>query len=389
MRWLTSRFETPAEAAQRTRTIATIDEWWRSFRAAIPRLNELFSPRNAQNGMDLPHWMAQHLGAIDDRLMWEFGPALKEGRHRLVITPESARHLRPLCDEILRRAPACEFEFYGERPPESIAEGLSMARSRNECEILVTGIECRPGKGNRVDLNVTANASASSHDLDRAWSQAIIICSTWLGEAVTDRWLGYIDVSASSTCGPALETLHAQFESAVNQCLRARHPRPYLEVAASSQWSIVELKPNPGQEITRRSDLFVYRTMDLGVADTLFRRLPFYSDRFSSHGERFCYLMLDGKGASMEGFEDKSQIEDALDAALTQQGLGAVMGSGTGLRYSYIDLALSNLDNASDTIIQVLRQGGIVTNAWLLFHDDEWHDEWIGIHDDTPAPPPA
>ncbi len=171
--------------------------------------------------------------------------------------------------------------------------------------------------------------------------------------------------------------------------LRARHPRPYLEVAASSQWSIVELKPNPGQEITRRSDLFVYRTMDLGVADTLFRRLPFYSDRFSSHGERFCYLMLDGKGASMEGFEDKSQIEDALDAALTQQGLGAVMGSGTGLRYSYIDLALSNLDNASDTIIQVLRQGGIVTNAWLLFHDDEWHDEWIGIHDDTPAPPPA
>jgi len=32
--------------------------------------------------------------------MWEFGPAVNKEGHRLVITPESAHHLRPLVNRI-------------------------------------------------------------------------------------------------------------------------------------------------------------------------------------------------------------------------------------------------------------------------------------------------
>lgn len=386
MRWLTSRFETPAEATDRNAKIRDIDAWWDAFRGAAPRIVESFDSRSAHPVIDLPRWMLDHLGAVDDQLMWEFGPALRGKKHRLVITPESTRRLRPLCDQLLTRAPECDFEFYGSRPAETLSDGIQMAQTRTGADILVTGIECRRGKGNMVDLSVTAAVSASEQDLDRAWSQAIIICATWLGEAITDRWLGRVEIAAEQTPGPRIETLKAQFESAVDQCLRARHDRPYCEIAADSEWSLVQLDPDPKREITRRSDLFVYRSMDLEFMETVLRRMPFYSDRFSRHGERLCYLMLDGRDAAMERFADKAEIEDAIDAALAPQQLGVVVGSGTGTRYSYIDLAVRDVDMASDTIIDVLRQGDVVKNAWILFHDDEWHDEWIGIYADTPPP---
>jgi hypothetical protein len=386
MRWHTARFEAPAEAAERSKMIEKIDSWWDSLRSAAPAILKSFAARGAYPGIDLPEWMLENLGAIDQRLMWEFGPGLNGKSHRLVITPESSRHLRPLCDQLLKRAPDCDFEFYGARLAESLDDGIQIARSRTGSEILVTGIECLRGTGNRVDLSVTAATSATEQDLDCAWSQAIMICTTLLGEEITDRWLGYADIVPSQTPGPPLGTLKTQFESVVATCLRARQPRPYREIVGESEWSLVRIKPDPDREITRRSDLFVYSTMDLEFMETILRRIPFYSDRFSSDGERFCYLMLDGKDATMERFEDKAQIEEALETALAPQQLGAVMGSGTGTRYSYIDLAVTDVEKASDTVIEVMRQGAIVKNAWILFHDDEWHDEWIGIYDDTPPP---
>ncbi len=35
----------------------------------------------------------------------------------------------------------------------------------------------------------------------------------------------------------------------------------------------------------------------------------------------------------------------------------------------------------------LMREGGIPRRWWLLFFDAQWRDEWLGIHDDTPAPP--
>jgi hypothetical protein len=386
MRWHTARFESSAEAAEREDSIRKIDAWWDTFRSAARKIDESFSVRGAHHDFDIVQWMRAHLGAVDSRLMWEYGAALTEKWHRLVITPEGSRHLRPLCDEILKRAPECSFEFYGARLPESLEEGIEMAKTRTGSEIVVTGIECVRGAGNRIDLNVTVDERANKQKLDLAWSQAIILCTTWMGEELTDRWLGYIDVAASGNSGPRLETLMEQFNSVVSECKRARQPQPYYRIAGDAEWTLLKMNPDPNREITRGSDLFVYRTMDMDFFKTVRSGIPFYSERFSPHGERFCYLMLDGKDAVMEGFADKSEIEDALEAALVPQQLGAVIGSGTGTRFSYIDLAVTDVDKAASRIIETLRKGRIVKNAWILFRDDEWHDEWIGIYEDTPPP---
>src|SRR5689334_6002005 len=101
MRWTFPSPTDTNEAAERLRIGKAIDAWWDAFGETVPQLNALFS---GESDWDLPAWMDRYLRPIDPNLMWEFGPALSAG-HRLVITPENLRHLRPLVAEVLRRAP--------------------------------------------------------------------------------------------------------------------------------------------------------------------------------------------------------------------------------------------------------------------------------------------
>jgi hypothetical protein len=116
--------------------------------------------------------------------------------------------------------------------------------------------------------------------------------------------------------------------------------------------------------------------------------VSFCSERFSRVGEMFCYLKIDGgDGLDAAHFGDRGDIEDGLDAALIPAELGCVVGGGTGKMYAYIDLALLDVLAAAEAIRTVLRKGNINRRTWLLFHDADLADEWIGIYDDTPAPP--
>lgn len=53
-------------------------------------------------------------------------------------------------------------------------------------------------------------------------------------------------------------------------------------------------------------------------------------------------------------FEDRSEIEGALNAQLRPAALGSVVRDGTRLRYSYIELALTGVDAAWSSIQSVL-----------------------------------
>jgi hypothetical protein len=86
----------------------------------------------------------------------------------------------------------------------------------------------------------------------------------------------------------------------------------------------------------------------------------FHSERFSKCGETFCYVKLDGKdGLDEEKFPDKAAIEDALDEVLRPRRLGCHIGGGTGLRYSYIDLALTDVQQGLDAVRRRLREGNV------------------------------
>ena len=113
----------------------------------------------------------------------------------------------------------------------------------------------------------------------------------------------------------------------------------------------------------------------------------FYSERFSRHGESFCYLKIDGsEGLDQDGgFSDRGSIEEAIDEVLIPARAGCVIGGGTGLRYSYIDVALSDAAAAIPLIRRRLRAGKIPWRTWLVFFDAPLAHEWVGIYGGTPA----
>ena len=74
MRWLFIDPRDPQEVAFRADMLRKIDAWWRDFAGQTGTICNLFT-RQAE--WDLPAWMHQHLGVIDERFMWEFGPATR------------------------------------------------------------------------------------------------------------------------------------------------------------------------------------------------------------------------------------------------------------------------------------------------------------------------
>src|SRR5215471_16617810 len=105
-----------------------IARWWDAFREQAPRIDACF--RNGDE-FNIPEWMDEHLGGIHPDLMGEFGPALKTAGHRLVITPENRRELRPLVREILSSAPSLAgWEFYEYRLPEEFERAAATVEGR-------------------------------------------------------------------------------------------------------------------------------------------------------------------------------------------------------------------------------------------------------------------
>ncbi len=80
-------------------------------------------------------------------------------------------------------------------------------------------------------------------------------------------------------------------------------------------------------------------------------------------------------------------MEEAISEALEKEKLGCAVGGGTGLRYSYVDLALTDLHRGTDVVRRVLQKSNLHKRSWLQFYDSALRDEWIGIYDDTPPPP--
>jgi hypothetical protein len=156
-----------------------------------------------------------------------------------------------------------------------------------------------------------------------------------------------------------------------------------------ASWSNFKLDPEEAEDYAAQDDLAVGTTMVPDVKEAAISDVPFYSQRYSRHGETFCYLKLDMAELSLdERFTRKQQIEEALDPSLREEGIGCVVGSGTGLRYAYLDLAVTDIPKTVQLVRRRLLALDLLPGrSWLLFFDAELSREYIGLRTSTPPPP--
>ena len=391
MRW---KFYDPGdlkEAALHQSIIEAIDDWWREFQSKKDDISGLFS---GHGEWDLPDWMQTHLGAVHPSLMWEYGPAVNVKGHRLVITPESDFALRPLTQTVLDRAPKIDgWEFYGYRLPEDVEGAQSSVKGRTGGDLTDIRVRAQCGDNNRIDL-VLFSPKTSGPDDEQALNDAFVAVETLLGEECLDEWIGAIEVASMRSRGKPevglipLERLKETIDSVIGSIIDQLPPRPHYEWSADAEWTMWEMEPEECADYPEQVDLFVSKSVNKPFWMAAHQNGAFYSKRFSRCGETFCYVKIDGaEGLNPDGFADKGEIEDALDAALIPHGLGCQIGGGTGLRYSYIDLALTDLDRSIRVVRERLREGKVPRRSWILFFDTDLSAEWIGIYDDTPPQP--
>jgi hypothetical protein len=389
-RWLYYDAAAPAAAAHHQRILDRIDAWWRAFRGRVERLELLLSGKGK---WDLPLWMERHLQIIDPRLMWEFGPALKGKGHRLVITPEWAKHLRPLTNTILERAPRIKgWSFLGYRPPEDLDSTRATVEGRTGGDISDVVFQARVGKHNLIDLTLYSPRTLDADD-QPAGKDAFVAVETLLGEERLDKWIGMIEVAAlvggrrKASLLP-LDRLRERTEALAGQIMDQLPAKPFHKRMVPGEWALFKMEPDEADDYPAQADMYVGKSASQPLWIAAHSPVPFVSERFSKCGETFCYVKIDCKdGLGQSQFKDKSDIEDALDAALQPTGLGCHMGGGTGLRYGYIDLALTDVSKGVDAIRKCLRLGNVPLRSWILFFDDHLAGEWIGIHDHAPRPP--
>lgn len=386
MRW---KFPDPKEAAEREQVLARVDAWWQAFVAQTPRLSALFFNKEQ---WDLVAWMGEHLGSIHPELMWEFGAGLRGG-HRLVITPEGAHHLRPLVDVILARAPTVPgWEFYPWRLP----DGPDVARQAIQVR---TGVDfsgyqawATTSEDGTIDITYTPRSRLTqlnpfSRADENLHGAAVVATEILVGEELLATRIGAISLEKRGE-GVPLDALASKVQEQVRALETQLPAQPFHARLEGATWTLYELKPTEREDYAGRHDLLVANTMAPVLWVNAQSERLFFSQRYSRHGETFCYLKLDGaEGLGEGGFQDRAEVEDALNEALVSGGHGCVIGGGTGLRYSYVDLALMDVERALSVMRGVLQRGKVPKRTWLLFFDSTLGAEWLPIWEDAPPPP--
>lgn len=390
---------------------ARFDQFWAAVRDEADALDTMLKSRGP-----IADWMHARLPLLDAGLEWEFGPD-ERGDWKLVLTAASNRGIRPAVDRMVELAPQLPgWSFVNYRQPEPAA----MA------PILLGG---RAGPGARPIENATFRVVDAPHGLigiecfaTNATAEplmraiATLLTEILVGEQTYDAWIGPIELLPTPKRGllrratppadaVAPDALRGTVERMIAERVARLPDRPrcalslpelvsfYPDAPPSPDgWAAYELKASPPDAAgdwpgmsdrlfaTVREPTLFHATLAFG----------FDSRRFSRVGERFAYLKIEaGIWPHEEVLDRREAIFDALERALREARVGCPWATAAGMRYVYIELALADVDAAIPLIRAAAAEAGVGERSWLLFHDADFVDEWVGLTPDAPAPPRA
>ena len=389
MRWKFIRSSDQAAIQQREAMLQKIAAWWDAFAHS---LHDVEAHLHTADWSQLHAWTADHLHAVEPRLSFEFGTDPEEGYY-LVITPESAWNLRPMVQTLLQRAPRLAgWHFYGYRPPMPHEAALAKVKDETGHLLSMTTVQPAIGARHRIDLLYQTKLAATDHEAAKHAAHAL--SRRLLGDDVYYQWIGDIEVSeprreAGWDRFLLLQRLRPTVLSLADLITKQLPDRPYYQVHTRDLASLpYKLDPPPAEDYAGQADLVVGTSMIAEFRRAVTSPCPFFSASFARHGELFGYLKIDAGELSMDDrLVRRQKWEERIHVPLRKAEAGRIIGSGTGLRYLYYELAISDLPKTIETVRKALVHKGLPDRSWLLFYDAELSGEYIGLRSGSPPPP--
>jgi hypothetical protein len=313
----------------------------------------------------------------------------------------------PLAELLLAQAPA---DFDGSLALGRMAVPLEVAlaevRTTHDVELARASLRAGFGRGHLLELTLGVPGGTGS-EIEQNAAENLV--RAVLGDRVFETWIGAVHVTpaprsgslrvfdplaprttldlaelfdtvAAAACG-VLQGLPALPRTG-DSSAAARGLDGATAADARDEWTLLETEPLAETRGARKDDLILASTCTPELLRCYLDGSPCASRRFSRAGEHFVFLSYEDDERTMQArVARRTAIETALTSAVAQ--VGAVTGVGLGVKTTYVDLALCNLETGLESLVSKLRDLGVPARSFIQFFDTELADEWLSIWPDS------
>ncbi|HXK20477.1 MAG TPA: hypothetical protein VNG33_21855 [Polyangiaceae bacterium] len=350
------------------------------------------------------------------------------GDTRLAELTVSEASAWPLAELLLSVAPddvGCALSLG--RAASSLERALSEARAEQHVELARATFRAGFSRGHLLEITLAVPGGTGSENEQIAAENLVL---SVLGERLFETWVGAVHVMPAPRGGPLrvldataphssleLRELFATVSAAALGVLRGLPESSHGlananantnvnanananasaaaddadavvdgdtdEVARQGRegWTLLEVEPLDAPRGVGKDDLVLASTCMPELLRCYLDGSPCASRRFSRTGERFVFVSYaDDERSTTKRVAKRNVIEMALSESVT--GHGAVTGVGLGVKTTYLDLALGNLETGLPRLVSKLRAVGAPPRTFIQFFDSELADEWLAIWPD-------
>jgi hypothetical protein len=283
---------------------------------------------------------------------------------------------------------------------------LAEVRETHEVELERASLRAGFGRGHLLELTLGLPGGLGSENEQNAAENLV---RALLGDRVFETWIGAVHVTpaprggslrvldphaprttlklselfdtvAAAACG-VLQGLPALPRTG-DSSIAALGANPTAVADAREEWTLLETEPLADTRGARKDDLILASTCTPELLRCYLDGSPCASRRFSRAGEHFVFLSYEDDARTMQArVARRTEIEAALASAVAH--VGAVTGVGLGVKTTYVDLALCNLETGLKSLVSNLRDLGVPARSFIQFFDSELADEWLSIWPDS------
>ena len=356
----------------------------------------------------------QLMNAIDARVtlsILQADPGDAAGGLRVAELAAAEACALPLAELLLSLAPAdvgCLLSLG--RPALSLERALEEARQHHSLELARATFRAGFSRGHLLEVTLGLPGGMGS-EIEQNAAENLV--RALLGDRLFETWIGAVHVTPAPRGGPLrvldttaprsslpLQELLPTVSAATLGVLRGlqESPRAVRSTSESAstnpgadgagvsssqreQWTLLEVEPLDAASGSRKDDLVLASTCTPELLRCYLDGSPCASRRFSRSGEHFVFVSYqDDEPSAERRVAKRNVIESALCESVT--GLGAVTGVGLGVRTTYVDLALYNLETGLSHLVSKLRDLDAPVRTFIQFFDSELSDEWLSIWPD-------